>query len=264
MKKFKKTKFLAIILILFIIFCYWQNNDLTVSRFTYSELNGFKIAQVSDLHNKSFGKNNEKLLELLTEEDPDMIVITGDFVDSRRTDIDVALDFAEQIIKIAPVYFVNGNHEERLSKNEHNKLYDGLEDLGVVVLDNDYRYIETKDGQGFYLIGIDNKKLKRNTLKNLVKNLDENTLKILLAHRPQFIEKYSDAGIDIVFSGHAHGGQIRFPIVGGLLAPDQGFFPEYTNGEYKVDNTTMYVSRGLGNSIFPIRIFNRPDLLIVD
>jgi len=271
MKKLNLKKILLILLaiILFTIFCIWQDNDVVVSRYEYQnskisgDLDGYKIAQISDLHNKSFGENNKVLIDLLKKESPDIIVVTGDLVDSRRTDIYVAINFVSQAITIAPVYYVSGNHEERLSDEKLDSLYKGLENIGVVILNNKSITLKTADNTPFYLLGVNNKNLKDNTLKKMVSKLDSDKLMILLAHRPQFLDNYSNAGVDLVFSGHAHGGQIRLPFIGGLLAPDQGFFPKYTAGSYEVSDTTMIVSRGLGNSLFPIRIFNRPDLVIV-
>ena len=271
MKKFKLKKLILIVLaiILFTVFCIWQDNDIVVSRYEYQnnkisgDLDGYKIAQISDLHNKSFGENNKVLIDLLKKERPDIIVITGDLVDSRRTDIYVAINFVSQAITIAPVYYVSGNHEERLKDEELESFYNGLENIGVVILNNKSIILKTTDHTPFYLLGVNNKNLKDDTLKKITSKLDSDKLMILLAHRPQFLDRYADAGVDLVFSGHAHGGQIRLPFVGGLLAPDQGFFPKYTAGSYEVSDTTMIVSRGLGNSLFPIRIFNRPDLVIV-
>lgn len=250
--------------ILFTIFCHWQNNDIVISRYTYVDLEGFRIAQISDLHNKSFGENNENLIELLEEENPDLIVITGDLVDSRKTDIEVALDFAKEAMEIAPVYYANGNHEERLSSEKLTQLYVGLKESGVIILENDYRLIDIGNGQDFYLVGINNKNLPDQTLKKLMKNLEDDKITVLLAHRPQYISEYAKSEVDLIFSGHAHGGQIILPFIGGVLAPDQGFFPKYTSGKYELNDSTMIVSRGLGNSLFPLRLFNRPDLVIVN
>lgn len=264
----KKLTITILVIILFALFCVWQNNDIVISRYEYQNnkinagLDGYKIAQISDLHNKSFGENNKNLIDLLVKENPNIIVITGDFVDSRNTEIDIALDFAEQALEIAPVYYVSGNHEERLSDKDLDTLNTGLEELGVTILNNKVMTLNS-DNNEFYLLGINNKNLHGNTLKKLVSKLDSDKLMIFLAHRPQFIEDYSETGVDLVLSGHAHGGQIRLPFLGGLLAPDQGFFPKYTFGVYEENDTTMIVSRGLGNSLFPVRIFNRPDLVII-
>jgi predicted MPP superfamily phosphohydrolase len=251
------------------IFCIWQNNDIIISEYVYETakmsdaMEGFKIAQVSDLHNKVFGKDHKILLNKLKNEKPNIIVITGDLVDSKKTNVDAALEFVKGAIEIAPVYYVTGNHEFWLSSNDWDKLMQGMEQYGVVILDNKVSNIEFNNEFGFYLIGLSDSNLLDNTLKSLCSDIDSDRLQILLAHEPQNINHYSEAKVDLVLSGHAHGGQMRLPLIGGLVAPDQGLFPKYTSGTYIDKNTTMIVSRGLGNSIIPVRIFNRPEIVII-
>lgn len=232
--------FLLIALVIWII---WGNTAIEVNEYKIasdripSGFDGFRIAQVSDLHNNEFGEGNSKLLSLLSQTDPDIIVITGDLIDSRQTDLDVALEFARQAIEIAPVYFVSGNHEARVSEYEDLKI--GLTEAGVIVLEN--QKIElTREGESITLIGLDDPSFREDYLfgdaadvvnaflDELHSESDEYT--ILLSHRPELFDTYVDAGVDLVFSGHAHGGQFRLPFVGGLVAPNQGFFPEYDAG----------------------------------
>lgn len=266
-----KTKKLLILLLLGILiyfFCYWQNNDVVVSSYIYANnkinasIDGYKIAQISDLHNKKFGKSQKGLLYILKKANPNIIVITGDIVDSRHTNIDTALEFVEGAVKIAPVYYVTGNHEYRLANDEWNKLMQGLEQYGVIILDNEFINVEYKN-ENFYLIGLNDLNLSNNTLKTLCSDLDINKIKIVLAHEPQYFDNYKDSKVDLVLAGHAHGGQFRLPFIGALIAPNQGLFPKYTSGPYSKDRTTMIVSRGLGNSIIPVRIFNRPEVVII-
>lgn len=251
------------------IFCVWQNNDIVISKYEYKNsktsdsLNGYKIAQISDLHNKEFGKNQKKILSKLKKEMPDLIVITGDLVDSNRTNINIAMEFIQGAVKIAPTFYVTGNHEYWLSANDRDKLMNGMKQAGVTLLDNKAVILGNEDGNGFFLLGLSDKNLSDNTLTTICSNIASNKLQILLAHEPQYFKAYCNAGVDLVLSGHAHGGQIRLPFIGGLIAPNQGIFPKYTSGTYLMDSTTMIVSRGLGNSIIPIRIFNRPEIVIV-
>jgi len=269
MKKIKHKKYviLFIVVIVITIFCLWQNNDIVVSNYVYktkkinADLGGYKIAQISDLHNKEFGKSQKRLLKILKEENPNLIVITGDIVDSSRTDIDVALEFVKGAVDIAPVYYVTGNHEHWLKADDWNVLMQGLKQCGATILDDEV--VEIGNNHSFYLIGLNDNTLSSNILNELCSNLASDKLQIMLAHEPQYINKYSEAEVNLVLSGHAHGGQIRLPFVGGLVAPKQGIFPKYTSGVYIENNTTMIVSRGLGNSIIPIRIFNRPEVVIV-
>ena len=231
----------------------------------------FEIAQVSDLHNAELGEENSKLLELLSEVEPHIIVLTGDLIDSRHTDIEIALDFAGKAAQIAPVYYVSGNHEARVPVYEELNM--GLTGAGVTVLENQKVQI-TRNGESITLMGIqdpsfrtdylfgDAESISRQAISGLQNESDGFT--VLLSHRPELFELYVDTGVDLVFSGHAHGGQFRLPFIGGLVAPNQGFFPKYDAGLFKKENTTMIVSRGLGNSIIPFRINNSPEIVVAE
>ena len=280
MKKLNKKMVLivSVLVILCIgIWTLWGNTALEVNEYEIvsdripEAFSGFRIAQVSDLHNAEFGEGNEKLIELLSQTDPDMIVITGDLIDSRHTDIEIALEFARQAIKLAPVYYVSGNHEARVHEYEDLKM--GLAEAGVIVLE-DQKVQITREGESITLMGIDDPSFQEDylfgdavsvtssALSELQNESDRYT--VLLAHRPELFETYVDAGVDLVFSGHAHGGQFRLPFVGGLVAPNQGFFPEYDAGLFSEGSTTMIVSRGVGNSIIPIRFNNRPEIVVAE
>ena len=286
MKKWltKKTKIilcmLSAIIFALLIWTIWGNTALTVSNIKISSsrippaFSGFRIAQVSDLHNAEFGKGNKKLLELLSESKPDIIVITGDFVDAGHTDIDVALDFAKGAISIAPVYYVTGNHEASLSQSQYDELKTGLEAIGVIVLEDEAIQLK-HEKETITLIGLSDPNFtlkgdmfgeapamvstKLNSLVN-----DESSYTILLSHRPELFESYARCNIDLVLSGHAHGGQFRLPLVGGLIAPNQGLLPKYDAGLFTDGNTNMIVSRGIGNSIIPIRFNNRPEIVLIE
>ncbi len=267
-----KTKRILIVFILLILltgFCYVQNGYLVVTHYTYvsekisGDLAGYRIVQISDLHNATFGKDNRCLVKKIEVLNPDMIVITGDVVDSNRPNVDVALDFATQAAKICPTYYITGNHENWLSEGDKQRLLKGLSDAGVICLSDETTDIKVKNST-FTLIGLNDESLRGNTLQNLVKNQDEAQLQILLAHEPQYLEKYAMSKVDLVLAGHAHGGQFRIPFVGGLVAPDQGFFPEYTEGVHVDGQTTMVISRGLGNSVVPLRLFNLPEVVCID
>ncbi len=229
---------------------------------------GFRIAQISDLHNAAFGDNNISIITKLEKASPDIIVITGDLVDARHTDIDTAASLTEQIAKIAPCYFVNGNHEAWLY-SKYNKLISRLEDAGVNILKNQTVKIN-KDGESIQLAGIDDADFFEDIedTKDAVSTAIDMTnlgdgYKILLSHRPEMFDIYEQKGINLVFSGHAHGGQFRLPFIGGLIAPGQGLFPRYDGGVYRKNKTTMVVSRGIGNSIIPVRINNQPEIVLV-
>ena len=278
----KKKKFIflvvaVIVLVALVIWIAWGNTALELNTYTISSsklpqsFDGYRIAHVSDLHNTEMGKDNEKLLVMLRDADPDMIAITGDLIDSRNTDIEVALQFIREAVKIAPCYYVTGNHEARV--NEYGELKAGMEAAGVTVLE--YAKFEISiDGETIMLIGVndpsyqtdylfgDSETVMDTKLEEL--HTEDDVFTILLSHRPELFDIYADHGMDLILSGHAHGGQFRLPFIGGLVAPNQGLFPEYDAGIYTEGNTNMLVSRGVGNSILPFRINNRPEVILIE
>ena len=280
MKNWNKSQWIfttVICLILIAIWIVWGNNQIKLTEYIITSskvpdsFTCFEIAQVSDLHNTEFGEENTKLIELLSEVEPHIIVLTGDLIDSRHTDIEIALDFAGKAAQIAPVYYVSGNHEARVP--EYEDLKTGLIEAGVTVLENQKAHI-TRDGERITLMGIqdpsfhtdylfgDAESISRQAISELQNESEDFT--VLLSHRPELFELYVDTGVDLVFSGHAHGGQFRLPFIGGLVAPNQGFLPKYDAGRFDEGNTTMIVSRGVGNSIIPFRINNPPELVVVE
>lgn len=266
-KKYIKSAIVLLIVIVLLLFCNFQNKHLETTHYTYEaeqlgvDLDGYRIVQISDLHNAKFGKNNQKLVDRIRECAPDMIVLTGDLVDSNHTNVDRAVQFVNEIVKICPVYYVTGNHEYWLDTSEYENLMDGVASAGVIILDNQVVEISRWDAK-FRLVGLDDKSLADGTLEALLS--DEKELTVVLAHEPQYFARYAGTGADLVLSGHAHGGQFRLPFVGGIVAPDQGFLPEYTAGEYYMNGTEMIVSRGLGNSVIPVRLFNYPEIVCVE
>ncbi len=276
-KKFIVFAAIVAILILLIIWIAYGNTDLEIYKYNVksedipSEFDSFRIVQISDLHNAEFGENNEKLLLMLKQADADIIAITGDMIDSRNTDIDVAISFAQKAVNIAPVYYVNGNHESRVL-GEYEKLKQGLTDAGVNILENSSADITIGD-EAITLIGINDPTfrmdivddtMEQNIAHQLVNVIPDNdNYKVLLAHRPEYFDVYAGK-VDLVLSGHAHGGQFRIPFIGGLVAPGQGFFPEYYEGSHIKENTEMIVSRGIGNSIIPFRINNKPEIIVAE
>ena len=268
---------IAVSIVFAIIFCLWQNNSLVISEHDYineslpSDFDGFKIAHISDLHNKSFGKDQIRLLEKLKGVSPDMIVITGDLIDRRKYDLDLAMMYIEGAVDVAPVYYVSGNHEAW--SGEFSLIKESLLSAGVSVLDNEKLKI-TKANSWINILGVSDPDFLTSSymdgtnISDMSKKLEEwsaeQGFKILLSHRPELLDLYAHHQMDLIFTGHAHGGQFRIPLIGGgLVAPDQGLFPEFTSGLHIRGSSTMFISRGLGNSIVPIRIFNRPEIIAV-
>lgn len=268
---------LAIFLLTLVAWTAWENTTLELSTYTIQSeklpksFSGYRIAQISDLHNAKMSNDNEKLLAMLREIEPDIIAITGDLIDANKTDVEIALQFAEDALKIAPCYYVTGNHEAFTA--EYEMLESNLLNLGVIIL-SDRRVELEKDGKTISLLGVDDPSFTKDAphqspemamytkLQALKGN--EDTFSILLSHRPELFNAYTKNNIDLVLSGHAHGGQFRLPFIGGLVAPDQGLFPEYDSGLYTSGNTNMIVSRGIGNSIIPLRFNNRPEVLLIE
>ena len=263
----------AALVLALLIWLLWANSSPAATQVTVASgalpeaFEGFKIAHVSDLHNAVFGRKNEKLLSLIRAAKPDIIAITGDLIDSRHTDIDSALAFVEAAAEIAPVYYVTGNHESRLDFDE---IEPRLIAAGARVLRNEAEDIG-RGGERIRLAGIDDPSFIRTggtAEERAAAELEQlgdggGTFTVLLAHRPELVEVYAEYGAGLILSGHAHGGQVRLPLLGGLYAPGQGLLPEYDSGLYSLGETQMVVSRGLGNSVAPLRVNNRPELVIV-
>lgn len=267
----------VVVLLVLVIWTAWGNTALELSRYTVSSdrvpgvFDGYRIAHVSDLHNTELGKDNEKLLKMLQEAEPDMIAITGDLIDCRRTDMEVALQFTEAAMEIAPCYYVPGNHEARIA--DFDVLQERLKEQGVIVLEDARIELEQSE-ETVVLLGVSDPLFQKaflyseaeSVMKGKLQELSDggNEFTILLSHRPELFDCYVGSHSDLVLSGHAHGGQFRLPFVGGVLVPDQGWFPEYDAGLFKEENTTMIVSRGIGNSAFPFRFNNRPEVILIE
>lgn len=272
MKK-KIMFFLIIIMIIFlIIYVIYENNTLSISYYKIideipNNFNNLKIAHISDFHNNHSSTINNNLIISLKSEKPDLIFITGDLIDSYKPDIRLEIELIKKIKDIAPIYYVNGNHESRL--NNYDDLINQLRDNGVYCLINEEVKI-TKGEEEITIIGLEDPSflnVAENELKNKVneqlKLFSQDGYRILLSHRPEYFSLYVENKFNLIFSGHAHGGQIRLPFIGGLFAPHQGFFPKYTSGVIEKNNSKMVVSRGLGNSLLRYRINNKCELVYV-
>ena len=253
----------------------WGNKALETNTYIIESdkisrsFDSYRIAQVSDLHNTQIGKDNKRLINALKTAQPDIIAVTGDIIDSMFTNVDVAVNFMEQAVEIAPCYYINGNNESRIP-DEYERLKSELIKVNVTILENDSIKL-TKNGEYITLSGVNDPVfyadiVRPNLTETTIKNAkpDDDSYTILLSHRPELFDLYVKYDFDLVFSGHAHGGQFRLPYVGGLFAPHQGFFPEYDSGLFTEQNTKMLVSRGVGNSLFPFRINNRPEIIIAE
>lgn len=249
-------------LALIAVYLYAQNSWLQLSRYALKVglERPLTIVQLSDLHNARFGEGQTRLLAMVRAQSPDAIVITGDLIDDTKGGHEPALELARGCAAIAPTYFATGNHE-KLSPSYEDFLPE-LEKTGVINLSGRTVTLEN----GVTLTGAqDAGFIGRENYAGYVASLAPETdgYRILIAHRPEFAASYAAAGFDLALCGHAHGGQIRLPFIGGLYAPGQGKLPRYTAGLYDEGDMTMLVSRGLGNSTFPFRVNNRPEVVVM-
>jgi len=261
-------------------FLYYENNAIGITKYELSSaklpegVSSYRIVHLTDLHSKSFGKDQSTITSKVKKLKPDLIVMTGDLVDSRRYNAEISLTLMRKMTELAPVYYVTGNHEYG---SRFPALQKGLKELGVHVMRNESEIIKLGDG-AIRIAGVDDPVFNQ-TADGDVAKLNEHIatamkvteseegpylLTVLLSHRPELFSVYTQNKIDLTFSGHAHGGQVRLPFLGGLVAPGQGFLPKYDGGKYVEGSTTMIVSRGLGNSIIPQRLFNRPEVVLVE
>ncbi|OCS86613.1 metallophosphoesterase [Caryophanon tenue] len=266
----KKIVWIVVILLGGYIFLEVNNQWLVTTEYVYEaeeipeSFDGFRIVQVSDLHDAQFGSQQQRLINKVEQQQPDAIFLTGDLIDSNRYDLEQSLQAVEAFVDMAPVYYVLGNHE--VATNLVDDIYARLEALGVETLKNEAVTL-TRVAQTMTIAGIEDPLMNTPTEEMLVQafhDVPDAQFSLLLAHRPEMVALYGQSEADVVFTGHAHGGQIRIPFVGGLIAPGQGYFPQYTSGRYDEGTTTMYLSRGLGNSVVPYRIFNLPEIVVVE
>ena len=250
----------VIAFLLFCIFFVWFNNSCLKVTGYERKIAGapkMRIVHLSDLHGKRFGHKNIKLVQKVAEQKPDLIVITGDIIHLYTPkNFEVAVEAVASLIGLAPVLYVAGNHEMR--NKGYRNLRKALKEAGAIILDD----TSTQIGSVTF-VGLNGASLRNDKIAKIT---PEKSPKILLAHEPQFFKKsYSKYGYSLVLCGHAHGGQWRIPFTNiGLYAPGQGKFPKYTAGVYEEGDCAMIVSRGLGNSEFPLRLFNRPEIVVVD
>ncbi len=267
---------LAFLLVAFAVYSYFENTVIETTKYTVkserlpSAFDGFKIVQVSDLHSVDFGNGHKGLINKIKSCKPDIIVVTGDLcATDKASDINSAVSFMKKAINVAPVYYITGNHETVL--DNYLMLMARIEELGITILNDDEVRV-TIGGESIRILGVSDpgfarvsnereKLIMRDKLDKLA--VTDEGYTILLSHRPEMLSVYSDYDIDLVFTGHAHGGQIRLPFIGGLYAPGQGIFPKYTAGIHEKNGTKMIISRGIGSSSFPFRINNNPELVCV-
>lgn len=245
-------------------------DDLEISRYEVASeklpqsFDGFTIVQLSDLHGAQFGEDGMELVDKVRELSPDIIALTGDFV-TDEGDLEAVEKLAPRLTELCPVYFVSGNHE--FGSGLAAEVRNIMEDAGVKYLSNEYLTI-SRGEDSVLLGGVEDPNAYADMLTpdELAQKMNEaspSAFKILLGHRNYWMEEYPELPVDLVLCGHAHGGLVRIPGVGGLIGTDRHLFPDFVEGEFNNGNYTMIVSRGLGNSVPIPRIFNRPEIVCV-
>lgn len=268
-------KYVLAVIIILAVFTAIQNNIPVVRkiRINNPELKGIRIVQLSDLHRKKFGSFNSSLVRKIKKLNPSLVMMTGDMVSRQRTDIQPLEFLLSSCSRICPVYYALGNHENDMDSRDFRQLVAVISKSGAVLLKNQSADISV-DGRMMHITGLC---FQRENFRNaqggftglkpyLIGDMNEavgykgSEYTILLAHNPLYLDTYASWGAELVLSGHVHGGIVRLPFIGGLLSPERKFFPKYSAGIYKKDNTTMYVNCGLGK----FRMFNPPEITLIE
>lgn len=272
----KKRCFLLLLLLGLCAFeLYRSNATVGITHYTLiseklpDAFNHYTIVQLSDLHDAVYGKDHEVVVRKVKTIAPDVIFITGDLIDSNRYHLEQSLRLVEQLQTVAPIYYVTGNHE--IATNDVEYIKGELERLGVYVLTDEAYRITRPPYHSIVIGGIEDPLASEQeddiavetSIQRTFRQVPNEQFKVLLSHRPEQFEVYVEQGIDVVFSGHAHGGQFRIPGLGGLVSPGEGWFPKYTSGVHEKNASRLIISRGLGNSIIPIRMLNQPEIVVV-
>ena len=255
---------------------YIDNIFINVSKFEIKsnkipkEFNKFKIVHLSDFHSYGFDKDNVKLVKKINDEHPSIIVMTGDMVNKYDKKFEKFLNLAETLSKRYEIYYIVGNHEVRLVKDDLSFIMQELKRFGIKILNDEKITIRRKEKfiniYGIHIPLSYYKIINRPTnvqevINAVLKKCDEKEYNILLAHNPLYFEDYSRQNVDLTLSGHVHGGMIRLPFIGAILSPERKFFPKYSSGIYEINNKKLLVNRGLGHSRPGIRLFNKREII---
>ncbi|AWK51832.1 metallophosphoesterase [Clostridium beijerinckii] len=257
---------------------YFDNTLIKVSNYKIKSdkipkgFNNFKIVHLSDLHSYGLKNYNIQLIKKINNENPNIIVMTGDMVNKYDTNFEKFLSLSETLSKKYDIYYILGNHEVRLKKDDLDLIIQKLKKFGIKVLINekinimrkkDYINIYGMDIPLSYYKIINKPSNVEEIITGVLNQCSEKEYNILLAHNPLYFEEYAKNNVDLTLSGHVHGGMIRLPFVGALLSPERKFFPKYSSGVYEVNNKKLIVSRGIGHSRPGVRLFNRPEIVSI-
>lgn len=235
-----------------------------------------RIVQLTDLHDSSFGRGNSRLIRKVKEQAPDVILITGDLVNAKQENTEIAVNLIKNLVKIAPVYCSDGNHEVEYQENYGTDLHELYREAGAQILDREYQDVEIAGQQlriggiyGYCLPAKYESEARADETEFLIRFQDTDRLKILMCHMPVcwvINESLDEWNVDYVFAGHVHGGEVILPFAGGIYAPDMGWFPGRLEGEFKSKDQerTLILSRGLGTTEMIPRFNNIPEIMVVD
>ena len=284
MEKYKKFTFIIIILLFLTIICTislsTSSHALTTTHYTLpsSTISSLRIVQLTDLHNSEFGEDNARLVSAVRTQSPDLILLTGDLLNSDEQRTDIATNLIAQLCEIAPVYCSNGNHEIEYEERYGVDIDELYREAGAVVLEKEYQDITVKNQKirlgGIYGYCLPGKYLETGEADPeetafLEEFQDTDLPKILMCHMPvcwMINGSLDDWGVDYVFAGHVHGGEVILPFIGGLYGPDLGWFPGKLEGLYSSEDgeKTLVLSRGLGTNESIPRFNNIPEVMVVD
>jgi len=272
---------LLIIVVTVVIIIIDSNSRLKTTEFELhfdnlpDAFDGYRIVLLADLHGAEHGGDNERLVRQVRDADPDIIVFSGDMIDRYQPgrpvekQLEIAQTLVRQLVRIAPVYYVTGNHELDIRMGEAAKdLFSILEENDVNVLRNQYRRLSIGD-DSIIIAGIDDPNGPADMIKpeefiNGIWERENPDFLVVIYHRNNKLNLFSELGVDLVLSGHSHGGMVRLPFTDGLIGPQNDFFPTHTSGVYKEDNTKMIVTQGLGNHLGWTRFLNNPQVVVVE
>ncbi|WP_112180553.1 MULTISPECIES: metallophosphoesterase [Paraliobacillus] len=268
MKKKRIFIYISLVFVLLIVFkVYYDTNFFKVNQVEFEsnkilDRSSFTILQISDLHNKVFGDENEKLLDKIMDLNADIIVITGDLIDRKTSDFTDVFALVDELMAVNEnTYFISGNHE--WDNPETEAFFAGLEERNVNMLDNTHTTI-TIENATINLVGVGDSSTEHDNLGKALEGLDEVNYTVLLSHTPDTSNRFIESPADLALSGHTHGGQVRLPFIGGVIAPDQGFFPAFDKGIFKRGNDKyLYIDSGLGTSILAIRFLNQSQMSLI-
>ncbi|KJS87678.1 MAG: metallophosphoesterase [Peptococcaceae bacterium BICA1-8] len=247
----------------FISYVFFEVKSIAVKKYVVpvrnlpSSFNGFTILHLTDLHSKEYGSNQKRLINLINRYEFDMVAITGDLVDKDNPNINPAISLIKGMQK-KPAFFVPGNHDWWTDY----KIKEPLLSEGVQILENTSQKY-TKGDKHIWIIGVDDPYLGKDNLDLALEGTDDSSPRLLLAHAPNIYPLAIQSKIDLVLAGHTHGGQVRIPIIGAIVVPGQGLFPKLDYGLFSSNSTTMVINGGLGESILPVRFYNRPEIVLI-